>query len=668
MTTPTHEDLQLYVMGCYDGDLPALEAYLAENAEARAFVAAEAGLELVLRDAAAAATFCPGCDDVVRGDRCDACGAVRRAGGYTIERVLVQNAHGRMYLACDVDGKQVALKELAFVQAPGVEALAAFEREARFLRALAHPAIPRFCASFQEGTGVHARCYLAQEFIAGQALDARLADHWYDEAEIRAIARQVLEVIAYLQALSPQIVHRDIKPANLVRRPDGSIALVDFGAAYDRGATIGSTAIGTFGYMPLEQMAGVVDATTDTYALGASLLHLLTRREPWRWLQTPAWDTVNVSAPLRDFLQRMVAAEPRDRFPSAAAALDALDRIERGEPPRVAAAVPAPRRRSRWWRKPALLVAAATVFGTGAVVGGYLTGDPPEPVPAVAPPVLAHATPPAPGLPAGKAIEMDFKDAPAADVMRFLGSACGLNVVMPGQIDFRVTVKLQQVPCDQALEVLLESRGLWYRYDPDGNLLRIDARKALDAEDEEAPERERIRAALGRSDALPDGPEIDLDFKDAPLHDVLRLLADAAKVNIVVPDDIDGKLTVRFAKVPWPRAVQAILAAHGLWYRYRDNGKVVRVAPRHQLDAEAEDELGRRSTDTGIPECNAYMMMVQRYMTCEKAPIGERRAARDRLEEVLGKWNAHVTTRASAADACRQGLQLVRVAATACPL
>ena len=81
------------------------------------------------------------------------------------------------------------------------------------------------------------------------------------------------------------VIHRDIKPANLIRRADGTIALVDFGAAHVQGTTAGSTSIGTFGYMPIEQLAGIVDATTDVYALGASLLHLLTRREPWRLAQ-----------------------------------------------------------------------------------------------------------------------------------------------------------------------------------------------------------------------------------------------------------------------------------------------------------------------------------------------------------------------------------------------
>src|SRR4029078_5468427 len=95
------------------------------------------------------------------------CGAAIRPGGYVVDRVLVSNAHGRMYAARAVDAKQVALKELVFVQSPSAEALTAFEREARFLRALEHPAIPRFCASFQEETGVRTRYYLAQEIVVG---------------------------------------------------------------------------------------------------------------------------------------------------------------------------------------------------------------------------------------------------------------------------------------------------------------------------------------------------------------------------------------------------------------------------------------------------------------------------------------------------------------------
>ena len=168
MSQPTREDLELYVMGGYDGDAEELEEFLASDDVARDFVAEEAQFELAMREVAKAATFCPACDDVVRTERCDSCGAAVSAGGFAIDDVLVQNAHGRLYLARDADGKRVALKELAFVQSPGPEAFAAFERETKFLRALEHPAIPRFVASFEEGKGVHSRFYLAQEYIRGR--------------------------------------------------------------------------------------------------------------------------------------------------------------------------------------------------------------------------------------------------------------------------------------------------------------------------------------------------------------------------------------------------------------------------------------------------------------------------------------------------------------------
>ncbi len=370
------EDLEHYVLGLYEGDLAALEREIASDAGARAIVADEARLDLLLRDAAAAATFCPACDDLVDGPRCDACGAAIRPGGYLVERVLVSNAHGRMYVARDADGTQVALKELAFVQSPTLEVIAAFEREAKFLRALEHPAIPRFRASFQEGTGVHARYYLAQTLVEGAPLDARLDAHFFTEAEILGIARQVLDVLVYLQGLSPMVIHRDIKPANLLVRPDGTIAVVDFGAAHVQGSTAGSTTIGTFGYMPIEQLAGEVDATTDLYALGASLLHLLTRREPWRILQGGALDGLdhlNVSRPMRAFLARLTAPAPRDRFRAAVEARAAVERLEAGQLPKRALAVVTPRPpgyraaappRSRW----TMVAALAMVLVSG---GGY---------------------------------------------------------------------------------------------------------------------------------------------------------------------------------------------------------------------------------------------------------------------------------------------------------
>ncbi|HLL23125.1 MAG TPA: type IV pilus secretin PilQ, partial [Kofleriaceae bacterium] len=88
------------------------------------------------------------------------------------------------------------------------------------------------------------------------------------------------------------------------------------------------------------------------------------------------------------------------------------------------------------------------------------------------------------------------------------------------------------------------------------------------------------------------GATVDLDFKDASLHDLLRLLGDTGRVNIVIPEAIDPKVTVRLRRVPWDQALDVILASHQLWYR-RD-GNIYRVAPRSELDKEDEAEAARR--------------------------------------------------------------------------
>ena len=88
------------------------------------------------------------------------------------------------------------------------------------------------------------------------------------------------------------------------------------------------------------------------------------------------------------------------------------------------------------------------------------------------------------------------------------------------------------------------------------------------------------------------GATIDLDFDNAPMHELLRIIADTGHVNIVVPDNIDPKVTVKLKRVPWDEALEVILASHQLWYRRE--GNLYRIAPRKELDQEDEAEAARR--------------------------------------------------------------------------
>src|SRR3989475_5744639 len=294
------------------------------------------------------AASCPSCSAPLSGNRCAGCGAAARAGAFRVLSVVARAPQGAPCRAQGPGGR-VAVKELVFPPAPPAQRLDAFEPEARLLGSVSHPQIPRLIDSFREGEGPSLRLYLAQELVEGEPLSSRIG---IDESEARFIARQLLHILRYLHERG--IVHRDVKPANVLRRPDGTLALVDFGAARAvEGVTHGATLVGTFGYMPPEQLGGTVDATADLYALGATLVHLVGRKAPEDILGPDLelrLDHVNVSRGFRAFLARMTARKRASRPASAVEALLALN-------------APAPRNRPVQARFP-LVVAAIVVLAS----------------------------------------------------------------------------------------------------------------------------------------------------------------------------------------------------------------------------------------------------------------------------------------------------------------
>lgn len=336
-------------------------------------------------------TSCVACGRPGAGARCGHCGVPTEPGGFRVQKVIATTAHSRMLLA-EKSFERVALKELLFALVPTAEQLSAFEREARLLKQLDHPRIPKFVASFQEGEGAGLRLYLAQEYLPGGSLLEELEHKRFSEQDAKDVARQVLGILAYLHGLSPRVIHRDVKPANLMRGKDGQLMLVDFGAARDllKGVTHGATLVGTFGYMPPEQLGGTVDETADLYALGASLIHLLARRPPEELLMAePRPDpalAMNVSAPFADWLTRLTARERSRRFPTARAALAALDE----RPAESGSRGPA-------MPKAAMLIGVmAAILVAGGVTAFVLTGPVRSQPVAVAFPVPPPHAPPGP--------------------------------------------------------------------------------------------------------------------------------------------------------------------------------------------------------------------------------------------------------------------------------
>ncbi|MEG4802277.1 serine/threonine-protein kinase [Microcoleus sp. ARI1-B5] len=275
---------------------------------------------------------------------------------YRIVRELGHGGFGRTYLAEDAHrfNEPCVLKEFA-PQVQGSYALQKseelFEREAGVLYKLQHNQIPRFREMFRVSIVDRGYLFLVQDYVPGQnyrfLLDARKRQGLrFIEAEINQLLLQILPVLEYIHSLG--VIHRDISPDNLILRlSDGMPVLIDFGGVKQVAATVESlfaeangtpapaTRIGKLGYAPVEQMQmGIVSPHSDLYALAATVLVLLTGKEPHQLLdsQTLNWNwrsDCSLSPNLSLVLDKMLAQQPSQRYSSAREVMLALS----GNPP-----------------------------------------------------------------------------------------------------------------------------------------------------------------------------------------------------------------------------------------------------------------------------------------------------------------------------------------------
>jgi hypothetical protein len=176
------------------------------------------------------------------------------------------------------DAKLVAIKCFRLGTAKAWKDVELAEREARTLASLDHPRLPRYFEHFEEEGAL----YLVMEKIEGESLAAiRAKGRTMSVAEVTKMLEDIADALRYLHGRAPHVVHRDIKPGNVIRRPDGSFALVDFGAVRDRLKPAGgSTVVGTFGYMAPEQFQGRASPKSDVYGVAATAMTMLTGTEP----------------------------------------------------------------------------------------------------------------------------------------------------------------------------------------------------------------------------------------------------------------------------------------------------------------------------------------------------------------------------------------------------
>ena len=210
---------------------------------------------------------------------------------YEIIKVLGFGDFGVVYQARDKQGAE-ASKLVAIKQMP-MQMIVNCERQADLRAMLTHPAIPCITDYFTDDVN----SYLIQDFIEGWNLEQVLDenDDFISEETVIAWAIQLCDVLNYLHYHPHHpTVFRDLKPNNIMTDHKGKIYLIDFGLARTyppryfqepqpqfKHLQMG-LAIGTEGYSPPEQYRGIVEPRSDIYALGATMHHLLTKRDPRR--------------------------------------------------------------------------------------------------------------------------------------------------------------------------------------------------------------------------------------------------------------------------------------------------------------------------------------------------------------------------------------------------
>ncbi|QEG37345.1 Serine/threonine-protein kinase PknB [Bythopirellula goksoeyrii] len=305
-------------------------------------------------------------------------------GDYSLIEQLGRGGMGVVYKAYQKKLRRtVALKVIGSGSLCAPEDIARFHIEAEAAARLNHPGIvPVYDVGEHEGTH-----YYSMECVEGDSL-AKYVGANNPRLDPRRVTQMIEKVCRAVQyAHDRAVIHRDLKPANIMVDKEGQPRLTDFGLAKvlqeEEGLTMTGQVMGTPNYMAPEQAKGQVDQIsnrTDVYSLGATLYALLSGAPPFvgknlmetlRKVESAAPEPLSfhgspVPLDLWTICEKSLAKRPEDRYESAGAMADDLERYLSGFP--IAARAVGPWMRFYRWCQRNTLVAALI----GAVMGTML--------------------------------------------------------------------------------------------------------------------------------------------------------------------------------------------------------------------------------------------------------------------------------------------------------
>lgn len=328
-------------------------------------------------------------------ERFSRAGVLQRFGDYELVSEIARGGMGVVYRARQLSlNRDVAVKLILAGQLASPESLQRFRLEAQAAAQLHHPGIVRIYEIGEHDT----QHFFSMELIDGvslaECLDAFRLDQQAAAAERSVQERRIAQLISRVAkaldfAHQHGVLHRDVKPSNILIDEDEQPHLTDFGLAKltgrtQSGLTLSNAVLGTPGYLSPEQATGKEDVTiaSDVYGLGATLYELLTDSPPFSGATAveTMWKSIHetplpprklnpvVHRDLETIAMRCLERKPEQRYPSAAAVADELDRFLQRKPIQ-ARPVSAVERTWRWCQRNPMIATLISVVLLAITVG-----------------------------------------------------------------------------------------------------------------------------------------------------------------------------------------------------------------------------------------------------------------------------------------------------------